>query len=391
MAQEYQEFLDDSAFWLEDYARFQAFRDDLGRRPWTEWPEGLRRHESAACDAQAERLADNIEQLRFRQFVFHCQLRELRHYANERGVLLFGDIPIYVHLESADVWAHQALFDLDAQGQPQTVTGVPPDYFCEEGQLWGNPQYDWSRMQETGFEWWLQRFASAAQQFDIVRIDHFRALQAYWEIDASATSAREGHWVPAPGRELLTVAQQRYPALCLVAENLGTISPEVEELRAEFNLPGMLILQFAFDGNPDNPYLNHRHGTGDIVYTGTHDNDTTLGWFKSLDEHTRASVYRYFDNPDESMPWMLIRRAMASPAHTAIIPWQDFLELDGAHRMNTPGSLEGNWHWRFGWDQVPRGVGTKIRETLGDHRRLSGTQKPAAARPPTRNAQLTNS
>ncbi len=306
----------------------------------------------------------------FRQFVFHCQWRELRHYANERDILLFGDMPIYVHLESADVWAHQRLFNLDERGHPVTVTGVPPDYFCAEGQLWGNPQYNWALMEKTGFEWWLQRFASAAQQFDIARIDHFRALDAYWEIAADAPSARQGKWVAAPGRALLAAVRDNYPDLCLVAENLGTIGPEVEALRKDFALPGMLILQFAFDGNPQNPYLSHRHAPGDIVYTGTHDNDTTLGWFESLDDATRERVYRYFNNPQEDMPWMLIRQAMASPANTAIVPWQDYLGLNGQHRMNTPGTTRGNWQWRFTWDQVPRGIAGRIHELLQMYDRL---------------------
>jgi 4-alpha-glucanotransferase len=294
----------------------------------------------------------------------------LRHYANQRGIQLFGDIPIYVHMESADVWAHRELFDLDEQGQPVTVTGVPPDYFSAEGQLWGNPQYNWEKMQATGFEWWLQRFHSACRQFDIARIDHFRALEAFWEIPAGAATAREGHWVTAPGRTLLQAVRRQCPNLMLVAENLGSITPEVEALRREFELPGMLILQFAFDGNPDNPYLNHMHSSEDIVYTGTHDNDTTLGWYQSLDDDTRKRVYAYYGNPDETMPWMLIRQAMNSQADTAIIPWQDFLGLDGSHRMNTPGTTEGNWHWRFSWEQLPAGLDEKIRSLLAAGERL---------------------
>jgi 4-alpha-glucanotransferase len=376
MAARYRQFLHRSAFWLEDYVRFMAFRDARQQQCWTQWPVALRNREAAACDALAAQLTPHLETLRFCQFVFDSQWQALREYAAERGVLLFGDIPIYVHLESADVWAHQSLFELDAQGQPLTVTGVPPDYFCAEGQLWGNPQYNWQRLRETGFDWWLQRFDSAAGHFDIARIDHFRALQAYWEIPASAVSARQGRWVEAPGRELLQAVRQRYPQLKLVSENLGVITPEVEALRAEFALPGMLILQFAFDGSPDNPYLNHRHRRNDIVYTGTHDNDTTLGWFESLDAATRARVYAYYGNPDEGMPWMLIRQAMASPADTAIIPWQDFLGLDGRHRMNTPGTTQGNWHWRFDWSQVPQDLAARIRQLL-----LSNQRQPAAAKP----------
>ncbi|HEY6132224.1 MAG TPA: 4-alpha-glucanotransferase, partial [Halioglobus sp.] len=372
----YRLFLRQTAYWLEDYVRYQAVRVDLGRQPWTAWPLALRHRESAACEQRARQLASEISALRFRQFAFYCQWHELRQYANERGILLFGDMPIYVHLESADVWAHQELFNLDEDGRPITVTGVPPDYFCAEGQLWGNPQYNWELMEQTGFEWWLQRFASAARQFDITRIDHFRALDAYWEIAADATSAREGHWVAAPGRALLAAVREYLPDLCLVAENLGIITPEVEALRKDFSLPGMLILQFAFDGNPENPYLVHRHAEDDIVYTGTHDNDTTLGWFESLDNDSRERVYRYFNNPPESMPWMLIRQAMASPARTAIVPWQDYLGLDGSHRMNTPGTTQGNWQWRFTWDRVPRNIAGRIHDLVTTYDRRPSTVIP---------------
>ncbi|MEZ5572174.1 MAG: 4-alpha-glucanotransferase [Halioglobus sp.] len=369
----YQDFLQRSGFWLEDYVRFQAFRDALGGQSWTSWPQPLRRYEATACEEFAQSLSTQMAVLRFHQFVFHCQWTELRDYAHSNGVLLFGDMPIYVHLESADVWAHQALFNLDEDGHPITVTGVPPDYFCAEGQLWGNPQYNWSAMEASGFHWWLERFASAALQLDIVRIDHFRALDAYWDIPAAATSAKDGKWVAAPGKALLCAVRKNHPDLCLVAENLGTISAEVETLRAQFSLPGMLILQFAFDGNPENPYLTHRHSVGDIVYTGTHDNDTTLGWFESLDNDTKERVYRYFNYPQESMPWMLIHQAMASPANTAIVPWQDYLGLNGLHRMNTPGTREGNWLWRFTWDQVPTDLAERIHTLLQITHRLPST------------------
>jgi len=370
MASAYHRFVETENFWLEDYVRFQAFRDAEQRRPWTAWPQGLRECDRAACDARALELTEKTSSLRFRQFVFDCQWHELRKYANDRGVQLFGDMPIYVHIESSDVWAHQELFDLDPEGSPITVTGVPPDYFSEEGQLWGNPQYNWQRLQETGFRWWLQRFESAARQFDIARIDHFRALEAYWEIPADATSAKAGHWVQAPGRELLRAVQEKCPQLCLVAENLGTISEEVEALREEFNLPGMLILQFAFDGNPDNPYLSHRHSPGDIVYTGTHDNNTTLGWFESLNDEMRGKVYQYYGTPCEGMPWMLITQAMASRANTAIVPMQDFLCLGSMDRMNTPGTTEGNWQWRFRWRQLAPDLAQRIHQLVTQHNRL---------------------
>ena len=360
----YHRFLDQSAYWLEDYVRFRAFRHAEGGRSWTDWPTGLRHHETDACDRAAAAIADTLDDMRFRQFVFDCQWHELRSYAAARGVALFGDMPMYVHQQSADVWAHQALFDLDTDGRPRTVTGVPPDYFSAEGQLWGNPQYRWDRMEDTGFEWWLQRFHTAARQFDIARIDHFRAMESFWEIPASACSARDGHWVPAPGEALLRSVREQLPELCLVAENLGTISEEVETLRRAFQLPGMRILQFAFDGNPGNPYLPEHHDTLDVVYTGTHDNNTTLGWFESLSPELQGTVYHTLGGPREPMPWFLVHKAMESVANTVIIPWQDFLSLDGNHRMNTPGTTEGNWHWRYSREQVPDDLPARIRNLL---------------------------
>lgn len=366
----YSEFTEQAEFWLEDYVRFQVFRDAERGRPWTNWPEGLRNHEPDACNELARELAPDLSKLRFRQFIFHCQWMELKTYANERGIQLFGDMPIYVHLESADVWAHQAQFNLDDNGLPVTVTGVPPDYFSAEGQLWGNPQYDWQHMLDSGFDWWLKRFESASRMFDMVRIDHFRALEAHWEIPSAATSAMEGQWVHTPGRELLQLVRARFPKLNLVAENLGTISSEVEQLRHDFSLPGMLIMQFAFDGNPENPYLSHRHCENDIVYSGTHDNDTSLGWFQNLDDNTRRGVCEYFHCSEHDMPWAVIEAVMASPAKIAIVPWQDFLGLDGRYRMNTPGTTEGNWSWRFSWEQVPAGLASRIRGLLTDRQRL---------------------
>lgn len=368
----YGRFVDEAEYWLEDYVRFQAFRDAHDQQPWSGWPPGLRDCEPGTCDDVARHLASQLSRLRFRQFVFHSQWRELKAFANAQGVLLFGDMPIYVHLESADVWAHQDDFDLDDTGQPVTITGVPPDYFSAEGQLWGNPQYHWERMRASGFAWWLKRFDSAAQMYDIVRIDHFRALEAYWEIPAGATTALAGHWVQSPGAELLTLVKGHYPDLRLVAENLGIISPEVEELRHAFALPGMLILQFAFDGNPENPYLGHRHDENEVVYTGTHDNNTTLGWFQSLDEALAQKVCDYFQCRPDDIPWAVISAAMASPARTAVVPWQDFLALDGTHRMNTPGTTTGNWQWRFRRDQVPADLAGRIRALSEETGRAPG-------------------
>ncbi len=369
LAQAYVDFVQ-GADWLEGYVRFQAFRDAHGYRPWSSWEAPLRHVDAEACELRAAALAPQLGRLRFRQFVFHRQWLALKDYANARGIALFGDMPIYVDLESAEVWANQQQFDLDPEGRPVTVTGVPPDYFSAEGQLWGNPQYRWAEMAASGFSWWLQRFATAAAMYDIVRIDHFRALQAYWEIPAGAETAINGHWVECPGRELLGLVRQQFPELSLVAENLGIISPEVEELRHDFALPGMLILQFAFDGSPDNPYLLHRHERNEIVYTGTHDNNTTLGWFQSLDGGLQQQVCDYFKCAAADMPGAMIAAAMGSSADTAIIPWQDFLSLDGSHRMNTPGTIEGNWRWRFDWAQVPADFVAHTRALLQHSQRL---------------------
>ncbi len=355
--------------WLPDYSLFTAIHVHYQGRPWYEWPKPLRRKRSQGCTEMKQRLACEVAQLEFEQFIFFRQWQSLREYAHSKGVYLFGDMPLYVHLDSCDVWAHQQLFQLNKKGQPLTVAGVPPDYFSEDGQRWGNPQYDWPAMEQDGFQWWLLRLGILNQHLDIVRIDHFRGLEAYWEIDAKEISAKSGHWVKAPGQAMLNTVKKAYPELCLVAENLGTITAEVEELREAFDLPGMTILQFAFDGSPDNPYLPHQHHSNEVVYTGTHDNDTTVGWFNSLDDHTRTLVYNYYGQPREAMPWMLIRMAFASVAKMAIIPMQDFLALPGDCRMNKPGTEEDNWQWQFQWSEVPDQLAGQIAEIVGRYHR----------------------
>lgn len=371
---DYQHFCGTQAFWLNDYAAFRVLRERYHRQPWYEWPPEARRPSPAWRDQLATEEAGRLSALYFEQYVFECQWRELRDFARHQGIFLFGDMPIFVSPDSADVWANQRLFRLDDEGRPAVVAGVPPDYFSEDGQRWGNPLYDWQAMAADGFRWWLQRVDTALAHFDLIRIDHFRGFEACWEIPADAEHASAGRWVQVPGDALLGALARHYPhlhpALPFVAENLGVITPEVEALRAAYALPGMRILQFAFDGNPRNPYLEHAHTPDSVVYTGTHDNDTTLGWHNSLPEDVRSRVGDYFGYPGESMPWPLIRAALMSVAQLAVIPMQDLLELDSQHRMNIPGTAAGNWTWRFQWAQVSATLSGKLRHMLSLYNRL---------------------
>ncbi|WJW74537.1 4-alpha-glucanotransferase [Thiohalobacter sp. IOR34] len=354
-------FRREHAGWLEDFALYRALHEEQQNRSWVDWPEPLRDREPAALAAAGERLAESIEQARFEQFVFFRQWRELREHANRHGILLFGDIPIFVAHDSAEVWAHREYFKLDPAGRPRVVAGVPPDYFSETGQRWGNPVYDWEALAAHDFAWWIERLRTQRELFDLIRLDHFRGFEAYWEIPGDAETAVDGHWEPAPGARFFSRLQEVFGELPLVAEDLGTITPEVVALRRQFGLPGMKILQFAFGGGADNPYLPHNHERLSVVYTGTHDNDTSLGWYRSADEALRAHVRDYLAIGDADMPWALIRAAYASVATLAVVPLQDVLELGSEHRMNTPGVTEGNWGWRFDWSMVGEDRAPRLR------------------------------
>jgi 4-alpha-glucanotransferase len=348
----FRQFVEEHSRWLEDFALYQALRGAYGGSAWYDWPRPVCERNREALDRERKRLAGAIGQVRFEQYLFFRQWTQLRRYANERGILLFGDIPIFVAHDSAEVWAHREWFSVDEQGHLQVVAGVPPDYFSATGQRWGNPHYRWELLKQDGFVWWLERIRTQMEMFDLVRIDHFRGFEAYWEIDASAETAIDGHWVKGPGESFFEVLKQVFGELPLVAEDLGIITPEVTALRKAFGLPGMKILQFAFDGSPDNPYLPHNHEELSVVYTGTHDNNTTLGWYQELPDEDRGRVRHYLGDSQEPMPALLMRAALASVARLAVIPLQDVLELDGAHRMNVPGVADDNWRWRFGWEQV---------------------------------------
>ncbi|MEW5757395.1 MAG: 4-alpha-glucanotransferase [Pseudomonadota bacterium] len=363
-AEERQAFADFTAahaYWLEDYALYRAIRADEGLKCWVDWPAPLRDRDAKALEKAAKRLEQEIRKYKFGQYVAFTQWLGVKRYANERGIAMFGDMPIFVSYDSADVWAQREYFRLDRDGRMEVVAGVPPDYFSATGQRWGNPHYNWEQMQADGFEWWQNRLRSQMQLFDVIRIDHFRGFEAYWEIPASEPTAINGRWVKAPGEELFKCLKSEFGEIPLVAEDLGVITEEVNALRKGFELPGMKILQFAFDGGPDNPYLPHNHETCCVVYTGTHDNDTTCGWFTALKEPQRLSVLEYLGLPDEPMPWPLNRAALASVAQWSILPMQDVLGLDGSHRMNTPGTQQGNWLWRFSWDMVPETLAKRLR------------------------------
>ncbi|SRR5690554_96636 len=347
----WEEFLAEHERWLEDYARFMAIRTRYPGLAWPEWPEPLRRRDANALAEFTRANRDAIEQVKYEQFVFHQQWNRLRQYARDRGVLMFGDIPIFVAHDSADVWANPEQFKLDSAGQPTAIAGVPPDYFSPEGQHWGNPLYNWQAMAHDGYRWWLGRLASQREKFDLLRIDHFRGLQAFWEIPASDPRPVNGYWVPGPADDFLSACFRELPDLPLVAENLGIIGDDVEQLRHRFRLPGMTVMQFGFDGSPGNPHLLHNHKADDLVYTGTHDNDTTLGWYRSLNDRTRHHVNRYLriseNDGTDPMPWPVIQAAMSSVSSLVIVPAQDLLGLGSEARFNTPGTLENNWVWQL--------------------------------------------
>lgn len=359
--QAFEAFINQEAHWLEDYAMYRALRREFSGQAWFQWPAPLRDREPEALAAARARLGDEMERVRFEQFVFDRQWQALRSHAAERNLLLFGDMPIFVAHDSVDVWVQREYFQLDDHGLPTVVAGVPPDYFAAQGQRWGNPLYHWERMEADGFRWWIARMTTEFRRFDLLRVDHFRGFEACWEIPAADATAVNGRWVKVPGAALFESLLQHFGSLPLVAEDLGMITPEVTALRDRFGLPGMEILQFAFDSDAANPYLPHNHRRMSVVYTGTHDNDTTLSWFENLTAERQMRVVDYLGYPHEPMPWPLVRAALASVSQLAIVPMQDILGLGRGQRMNTPGTTESNWSWRFGWEQIAPGLDERLR------------------------------
>ncbi len=354
----FESFTGENGVWLDNFALFMALKEAHGMAAWTEWPPELAGRDPEALSRWSEELSAEIVAHKFVQYVFFQQWQALRSYGRERSVRIIGDIPIYVAHDSADVWANRHFFLLDEHGRPLKVAGVPPDYFSATGQLWGNPIYNWPLLKETGYHWWVDRMRSALRLYDFVRIDHFRGFEAYWEVPAGDTTAAHGLWVKGPGRELFTVLHKSLGDLPVIAENLGVITPEVEAIRHEFGLPGMAILQFAFGNDPQAPsFKPHNYVRELVVYTGTHDNDTVVGWWTSkggdstrtaedvAKEHAYARAYLGFK--DEPIRWVMIRGIMSSVANTAITQMQDVLGLGSQARMNLPGKACGYWKWRM--------------------------------------------
>lgn len=340
------QFCEREAAWLDDFALFAAVKEHFGGAPWWEWLRPLAFREPEALRATAGQLAGEIEAQRFAQFLFCRQWATVREHAAARGVRLLGDLPIYVAEDSADVWANPELFALGVDRRPTLVAGVPPDYFSETGQLWGNPVYDWGAHRRTGFRWWVARMRATLRRVDMVRVDHFRGVEAYWAVPAGEATAKNGTWVPGPGSELIEALRGALGEVPVVAEDLGFITPEVDALRERYRLPGMRVLQFAFGGAVESRFLPHRYTRDLFVTTGTHDNDTTRGWFDRLTPAERRAYEEYAPEASREPVWALVRLAWASVADLAFAPLQDLLRLGSAARLNTPGVASGNWRWR---------------------------------------------
>lgn len=360
----------DSNYWLHDYALFMTLKRHYRHKPWHRWPKELANRHQPALQKVSEQFGQEIGIQKYQQWQFFRQWQKIRSYANQKGISIIGDLPIFVSHDSADVWCNQGLFLLDQDRKPAVVAGVPPDYFSSTGQLWGNPLYNWQKMQEDSYSWWVARVRQMLQQFDLIRIDHFRGFEAAWHIPAKARTAVKGEWVKGPGARFFDTLQAQFGQLPFIAEDLGIITREVEELRDRYNLPGMKILQFAFDSDGSNPYLPHNHIPNSVIYTGTHDNDTTLGWFSALTPKRVQQIYRYLDLPGVNPVKDMIRTALASVARTAIIPLQDLLELPTEARMNRPGTPLGNWGWRFEAGMLDEKIAAEYAEMLAMYGRM---------------------
>ncbi len=341
-------FRAEHAAWLDDYACFMAIREHLGGATLGEWDPAIRTRNPAKLEQLRQELAPRITFYAFTQFLFFQQWFALKQYANANGVEIIGDAPIFVAYDSADVWANPDIFFLDEHGLPSVVAGVPPDYFSADGQLWGNPLYNWKQLASQDYAWWVARMRHNLKLVDVLRLDHFRGFEAYWEIPADAKTAREGVWQLGPGAGLFETLARELGDLPIIAEDLGLITPEVRALRDQFHLPGMLILQFAFGDDARNPYLPHNYSANNVVYTGTHDNNTTVGWFAELDEPARERIRAYLGHAANDIAWDLLRVGYASTADVVIAPLQDVLRLGSEARQNTPGTIgDQNWTWRY--------------------------------------------
>jgi 4-alpha-glucanotransferase len=351
---EFRTFINEHDWWLADYALYSACKEYFDNKPWNQWTKELADRKPSEIENYMQLLRDEIRFIKFVQFMFFRQWFKLKTYANSKGIQILGDIPLYVSHNSADVWANQSIFLLNKDGQPSLLGGVPPDYFNEDGQLWGNPVYDWNQLSKTDYNWWIARLHFNFHLYDMARIDHFRGLESFWAIPANSTTAKNGEWLPAKGYELLNKIKQQINHLPVIAEDLGTISPEVTQLRTAFNLPGMKVLQFAFGSDSSNEHLPHNFEGRNVVYTGTHDNDTLIGWWKNLKNQEKSKVKKYNLPSRKTITQQLIEMVWSSTAQLAIIPMQDILELGNQSRMNLPGTASGNWSWRYQKNQLKK-------------------------------------
>ncbi|MDD5176858.1 MAG: 4-alpha-glucanotransferase [Sterolibacterium sp.] len=366
---EFQAFCQEEKSWLDDYSLFMALAEKFQWQDWNLWEQDLAWRNPTAMKRAAATLTPEVMFWNFCQWCFFRQWRQLKQYANQRGIQIIGDIPIFIAYQSAEVWARRDLFELGPDDLPSVVAGVPPDFFSETGQRWGNPLYRWPAHEQEGYAWWIERMRKTAALVDIVRIDHFRGFAAYWEIPAEEPTAVLGRWQPGPGEKLFGAIQEALGRLPIIAEDLGVVTPDVVALRDKFRLPGMRILQFAFSGETDNPYLPHNFLNNTVVYCGTHDNDTALGWFGSASQRERNFACKYLGCDGSEIHWDLIRAASQSVADIAIYPLQDILGLGSEHRMNLPGKQGGYWEWRFEWEQVDALHAERLYEITAVHGR----------------------
>jgi 4-alpha-glucanotransferase len=372
---DYAAFCEQEKYWLDNYALFSAIRDANNGREWPSWETSLKLRDKAVLDSFRMEHADDLRYYAFLQFIFHEQWSAVRSHASREGIQLIGDIPIYVAMESSDAWSSPELFEFDATAHPLRVSGVPPDYYSETGQLWGNPLYKWEEMNNGVFTWWTSRIRKSLSFADIVRIDHFRAFESFWAVAAGSTTAINGEWVKGPGMDLFAHIKKTIGSLPFIAEDLGIITGKVEKLRDEAGLPGMKVLQFAFDGNAMNPHLPYNIPPHSVVYTGTHDNDTTAGWLDTLSGVDRRRIDSYIGSQDTAGVRDIMRLAYATPAELCIIPLQDVLELDSSGRMNMPGKADGNWKWRCRKEDFIQSKLALVKEFAGIYGRVKAGKK----------------
>ncbi len=370
-------FQEEEKEWLEPFSTFMAIKQQHGNVAWSEWPEELRKRDPAALAQFKKKFSDLIEFHVFLQFLFYQQWQNLKKHAENKGIRIIGDIPIFVAYDSADVWANKSLFLLDQEGLPEVVAGVPPDYFSKTGQLWGNPLYRWDAHKANGYTWWLKRLQAVLKQVDIVRLDHFRGFEAYWEVPYGKETAVKGRWVKGPGESFFSVVRDKLGELPIIAEDLGVITKDVTKMRLNFNLPGMKIFQFAFASDPDDDFLPHNYPVNCVAYTGSHDNNTCRGWYDNAPEQERDFCRRYLARSGDDISWSMICTLWKSVAAWVLAPMQDFLSLGEWARMNYPGTPSGNWNWRMHPNAITESLVSRLHETNFLYGRLPEQEKQA--------------